>query len=95
MSTSSKRGIITLVIATFFLALMDGVSRYMAEIYDVLNVNMFRFWIIGSFVILVSLRGRGVLASILKTKQQVRDSHANASGFDIQVIQRRTKTHKF
>ena len=30
---------------------------------------MFRFWIIGSFVILVSLRGRGVLASILKTKQ--------------------------
>ena len=69
MSTSSKRGIITLIIATFFLALMDGVSRYMAELYDVLNINMFRFWIIGSFVILVSLRGRGVLASILKTKQ--------------------------
>ena len=69
MSTSSKRGIITLIIATFFLALMDGVSRYMAELYDVLNINMFRFWIIGSFVILVSLRGRGVLVSILKTKQ--------------------------
>jgi drug/metabolite transporter (DMT)-like permease len=69
MSTSSKRGIITLIIATFFLALMDGVSRYMAELYDVLNINMFRFWIIGSFVILVGLRGRGVLASILKTKQ--------------------------
>lgn len=48
---------------------MDGVSRYMAELYDVLNINMFRFWIIGSFVILVSLRGRGVLGSILKTKQ--------------------------
>ena len=71
MITSSKKGIITLIIATFFLALMDGMSRYMAELYDVLNINMFRFWIIGSFVILVSLRGRGVLQSILKTKQPV------------------------
>ena len=72
MTTSSKkRGIITLIIATFFLALMDGMSRYMAELYDVLNINMFRFWIIGSFVILVSLRCRGVLRSILKTKQPV------------------------
>ncbi len=71
MATSSKKGIITLIIATFFLALMDGMSRYMAELYDVLNINMFRFWIIGSFVILVSLRGRGVLKSILKTKQPV------------------------
>ena len=71
MATSSKKGIITLIIATFFLALMDGMSRYMAELYDVFNINMFRFWIIGSFVILVSLRGRGVLRSILKTKQPV------------------------
>ena len=71
MTTSSKNGIITLIIATFFLALMDGMSRYMAELYDVLNINMFRFWIIGSFVILISLRGRGVLRSILKTKQPV------------------------
>ena len=71
MTTSSKKGIITLIIATFFLALMDGMSRYMAELYDVLNVNMFRFWIIGSFVILVSLRGRGVLKSILNTKQPI------------------------
>ena len=46
-------------------------SRYLAELYDVLNINMFRFWIIGSFVILVSLRGRGVLRSILNTKQPV------------------------
>ena len=71
IATSSKKGIITLIIATFFLALMDGMSRYMAELYDVLNINMFRFWVIGSFVILVSLRGRGVLRSILKTKQPV------------------------
>ena len=71
MTNSSKKGIITLIIATFFLALMDGMSRYMAELYDVLNINMFRFWIIGSFVLLVSLRGRGVLRSILKTKQPV------------------------
>ena len=71
MTTSSKKGIITLIIATFFLALMDGMSRYMAELYDVLNINMFRFWIIGSFVILVSLRGWGVLKSILNTKQPI------------------------
>ena len=71
MTTSSKKGIITLIVATFYLALMDGMSRYMAELYDVLNINMFRFWIIGSFVILVSLRGRDVLRSILKTKQPV------------------------
>jgi len=71
MISSSKIGIITLITATFFLALMDGMSRYMAELYDVLNINMFRFWTIGSFVILVSLRRRGVLRSILKTKQPV------------------------
>ena len=71
MITSSKKGIITLIIGTFFLALMDGMSRYMAELYGVLNINMFRFWIIGSFVILVSLRGRDVLRSILQTKQPV------------------------
>ena len=71
MTTSSKKGIITLITATFFLALMDGMSRYMAELYDVFNINMFRFWVIGSFVILVSLRGPGVLLSILKTKQPI------------------------
>ena len=71
MTNSSKKGIVTLIIATFFLSLMDGMSRYMAELYDVLNINMFRFWVIGSFVILVSLRGPGVLLSILKTKQPI------------------------
>ena len=71
MTTSSKKGIITLILTIFFPALMDGLSRQMAKLYDVLDINMFRFWIIGSFVILVSLRGPGVLLSILKTKQPI------------------------
>ena len=69
MEGSSRKGISILIVATFFLAMMDGFSRYLAELYDVFVINMFRFWIIGSFVILISLRGKGVLKSILLTKQ--------------------------
>jgi drug/metabolite transporter (DMT)-like permease len=67
MISQSTTGILILIMATFFLAMMDGVSRYLAEQYNVVIINMLRFWILGSVVVILSLRSKSVFKSITKT----------------------------
>ena len=50
-----------MVSATLFFAVMDGVSRYLAEAYNVMVINMLRAWVLALIVILISMRkGKGI-----------------------------------
>ena len=50
-----------MISATLFFSLMDGVSRYLAETYNVMVVNMLRAWVLAMIVILISMRkGQGI-----------------------------------
>ena len=56
MINNVKKGVLTIVLATLFFAIMDGVSRYLAENYNVFVINMVRSWVLALLVIVISLR---------------------------------------
>ena len=61
MKNDIRLGIILMISATLFFAVMDGVSRYLAETYNVMIINMIRAWVLAFLVILISMRkGKGV-----------------------------------
>ena len=61
MKNDIRLGIVLMISATLFFAVMDGVSRYLAETYNVMIINMLRAWVLAFLVILISMRkGKGV-----------------------------------
>ena len=61
MKNDIRLGIILMLSATLFFAIMDGVSRYLAETYNVMVINMLRAWVLAFIVILISMRkGKGI-----------------------------------
>ena len=61
MKNDIRLGIVLMVSATLFFAVMDGVSRYLAETYNVMVINMLRAWVLALIVILISMRkGKGI-----------------------------------
>jgi len=64
-----KNGILLIIFATLFFATMDGVSRYLAETYNVFVINMIRSWVLAILVISISLRKKNGLKKVIATKQ--------------------------
>ena len=60
MINNVKKGILIIILATLFFAIMDGVSRYLAETYNVFVINMIRSWVLAIIVISISLRKKMV-----------------------------------
>jgi len=56
MINNVQKGILIIILATLFFAIMDGVSRYLAETYNVFVINMLRSWVLAIIVISISLR---------------------------------------
>ena len=46
---------------------MDGVSRYLADTYNVFVINMIRSWVLALLVVSISLRNKNGIAKVLKT----------------------------
>ncbi len=61
MKNNIRLGIVLMVSATLFFAVMDGFSRYLAETYNVMVINMLRAWVLTFIVVLISMRkGKGL-----------------------------------
>ena len=71
MINNAKKGVFIIILATLFFAIMDGVSRHLAETYNVFVINMLRGWVLALIVISISLR----------KKKWLEDSHINKSTF--------------
>ena len=69
MINNVKNGILLIILATLFFATMDGVSRYLAETYNVFVINMIRSWVLALLVISISLRKKNGLKKVITTKQ--------------------------
>ncbi len=69
MINNVKNGILLIILATLFFATMDGVSRYLAETYNVFVINMIRSWVLAILVISISLRKKNGLKKVIITKQ--------------------------
>lgn len=69
MINNVKNGILLIILATLFFATMDGVSRYLAETYNVFVINMIRSWVLAILVISISLRKKNGFKKVITTKQ--------------------------
>jgi drug/metabolite transporter (DMT)-like permease len=69
MINNVKKGIFIIILATLFFSIMDGVSRYLAETYNVFVINMLRSWVLVLIVISISLRKKNGLRHVAKTSQ--------------------------
>ena len=69
MINNAKKGIFIIILATLFFAIMDGVSRYLAETYNVFVINMIRGWVLALIVISISLRKKSGLKIVISTSQ--------------------------
>jgi len=66
---NAKLGIWLMVATTFVFAVQDGISRHLAEEYNVLMVVMIRYWFFAAFVIAVAVRKAGGIRQAVATRQ--------------------------
>ena len=68
MKNEIKLGIILMILATLCFGIMDGVSRYLAEEYNVFIINMYRSWVLVLFVLIYSIK-KGGIKNVSSTKK--------------------------
>jgi len=69
MLTNNRLGILLMVATTFVFAVQDGISRHLADSYNVLMVVMIRYWFFAAFVIAMSARKAGGVRRVARTSQ--------------------------
>ncbi|MBU2866153.1 DMT family transporter [Pacificibacter marinus] len=69
MKQNSTMGIWIMVITMFIFAMQDGLSRHLADEYNVYMVLMVRYWFFAGFVIMWSARARGGLRAVVRSAQ--------------------------
>lgn len=67
----TRRGIWLMAATTFVFAMQDGVSRHLAENYNVLMIVMIRYWFFAGFVMILASRQVGGLRAAAATSQPV------------------------
>ena len=60
--SNNTKGIVFIVSAVLCFSIMNGVTRYLSETYNVITLNMFRYWFFALFLIIVnSKKNKSVL----------------------------------
>ena len=67
---NTRLGIWLMVATAFVFAMQDGISRHLAETYNVTMIIMIRFWFFGLFVIWMASRKLGGLRAAIATRQK-------------------------
>jgi drug/metabolite transporter (DMT)-like permease len=69
MRTDTRLGIWLMIATTFVFAMQDGISRHLAEHYNVMMVVMVRYWFFAAFVIAIAARQVGSVRAAAATSQ--------------------------
>lgn len=64
-----RLGVLLMIGATFVFAIQDGISRHLAETYNVMMVVMIRYWFFALFVTALAARQPGGLRAAIRTQQ--------------------------
>lgn len=56
--SSNAKGILFIIAAISCLSVMDGVTRYLTDYYNVISINMFRYFFLFLFVISINSIGK-------------------------------------
>ncbi|MCO4823493.1 DMT family transporter [Amylibacter sp.] len=68
---NARAGIWLMVVATFIFAVQDGISRHLAESYNVFMIVMIRYWFFLFFVVSVSRIRNGSVMATARTQQPI------------------------
>jgi drug/metabolite transporter (DMT)-like permease len=66
--SSNAKGILFIVIAVSCLSVMDGVTRYLTDYYNVIAINMFRYFFLFLFVISINSTPNKSIILVSKSK---------------------------
>ncbi|SFR98216.1 DMT family transporter [Yoonia litorea] len=69
MQNNQRLGILLMTATTFVFAVQDGISRHLAENYNVLMIVMIRYWFFAAFVIAIAKRQAGSIRAAAATSQ--------------------------
>ena len=67
--SNDRLGILLMLATTFVFAAQDGISRHLAETYNVWMVVMIRYWFFAAFVIGIARRQAGSIRAAARTPQ--------------------------
>lgn len=68
---NTQLGILLMVATTVVFAMQDGISRYLADTYNVWMIVMIRYWFFAVFVLALSARQTGGIRATAKTQMPV------------------------
>jgi drug/metabolite transporter (DMT)-like permease len=68
-NNNARLGIGLMILASLVFAVQDGISRYLAEAYNVLTVVMLRYWFFALFVVGLSAARGGGIARVARSGQ--------------------------
>jgi drug/metabolite transporter (DMT)-like permease len=71
MQNNQRLGIMLMIATTFVFAVQDGISRHLAENYNVIMIVMIRYWFFAAFVITIATRQSGSIRAAAATKQPI------------------------
>ncbi len=71
MQNNPRLGILLMIATTFVFAVQDGISRHLAENYNVIMIVMIRYWFFAAFVITIATRQSGSIRAAAATRQPI------------------------
>jgi drug/metabolite transporter (DMT)-like permease len=71
MQNNARLGILLMIATTFVFAVQDGISRHLAENYNVIMIVMIRYWFFAAFVITIATKQSGSIRAAAATRQPV------------------------
>ncbi len=66
-----RLGVFLMLLASAVFALQDGISRHLAEAYNIYMIVMIRYWFFAAFVIAIAGRKAGGISAAARTRQPV------------------------
>jgi drug/metabolite transporter (DMT)-like permease len=69
MRNDPRLGISLMILTSFVFALQDGISRHLADAYNVITIVMLRYWFFAAFVVGLSAARGGGVARVARTRQ--------------------------
>lgn len=65
--SNARTGIAFMIGATFVFALQDGISRHLADAYNVYMIVMIRYWFFAAFVLAIAARQKGGIRAVARS----------------------------
>ena len=69
--SKNKKGIFLLIFAILCFSIMSGITRYLSEYYNVITLNMFRYWFFALFLISLNSNKNYSIIQVSKSKKKI------------------------